>query len=193
MVTRPEDMMRTLSILIPTITTRRHYLSRLMGQLDPQLTPDVEVVTLIDDGEISIGAKRNDLLRVASGQYVAFIDDDDEIAPTYIAQILDAAKTSPDCITFVMDHYEGDRLLRQQRFNLRDGIKHLCPIRTAIARLHQFPDHNSGEDVEWCKLILPHLQSEVHIRDSLYSYRFRHERPGEMTNQLRQDFGLGVA
>jgi len=72
-----------LSLLICSLKDRQGYLERLMQILDPQLSgieDKVEVIVELDNGERSIGAKRNALLDKAKGEYLAFIDDDDIIS-----------------------------------------------------------------------------------------------------------------
>ena len=51
-----------LSILICTLPERWGELSVLMGTLNPQITPEVEVVINSDGMSKTIGQKRNDLL-----------------------------------------------------------------------------------------------------------------------------------
>jgi hypothetical protein len=89
-----------LSILIPTLHKRQRLLKLLLAELNKQRTDEIEILTYPDDGMITTGRKRNDLVAKAQGLYVVHIDDDDMIAPTYIADILEAAKQNPDCITF---------------------------------------------------------------------------------------------
>jgi len=88
---------KRLSILICSILERAKLLHRLLVCLKPQVTDEVEIITEIDNCEMSIGEKRNKLLLRASGDYVAFIDDDDLVSGDYISKILTATKTSPDC------------------------------------------------------------------------------------------------
>ena len=62
-----------LSILICSIEERNQKLQRLLALLAKQATPDVEVLTSIDNKKKSVGQKRNELLDRARGQYVAFV------------------------------------------------------------------------------------------------------------------------
>lgn len=55
----------------------------------------VELLTLYDNRKMSVGRKRSILLSVAQGEYFAFVDDDDRVAPDYVDRLLDAIdKTS---------------------------------------------------------------------------------------------------
>ena len=62
--------MPKLSILIPTMNRRKHFLERLMGCLDNQVNGpySVEILTNCDDGEKTIGQKRNELAEVLASK-----------------------------------------------------------------------------------------------------------------------------
>ena len=51
---------------------------------------DIEVLYLMDSRRRTVGAKRNALLGMAKGEYVSFIDDDDEVAADYVRRIYKA-------------------------------------------------------------------------------------------------------
>jgi len=59
--------MKTLSILVPTLASRKRSLDKLMGVLSVQLTNEVEVLTESDDGSLTVGRKRNALVQRAAG------------------------------------------------------------------------------------------------------------------------------
>ncbi|MHC4891532.1 MAG: glycosyltransferase [Planctomycetota bacterium] len=47
----------------------------------------MELLYLLDTKRRSVGAKRNALLDIARGEYLSFIDDDDEVATDYVQKI----------------------------------------------------------------------------------------------------------
>lgn len=85
-----------LSILVPTIPGRETKLHSLLSSLEAQAARQtaaghsVEVLVLRDNKQRTIAAKRNALLRIARGMYVAFVDDDDLVAPHYVQTIVRA-------------------------------------------------------------------------------------------------------
>lgn len=196
-----------LSILIPTLASRHLYLTDMLGQLERQNSPAIEVLTLVDNGEKSIGQKRNELLVMATGRFTTFLDDDDVIAPDYVERILKAAWLNPDVITFKMRRYIDGVLMGEERMSFESGGEyiidqsnpswitwdypptHLCPVRAEIAKSVPFEDLNVGEDSTWQRAVYPLLNSEVFIDRVLYQYHFRTMRPGEISNRLRKDFG----
>ena len=69
---------------------------KLMDSINSQYDGDeVEVITDMSM-DYNIGVKRNNLLNMASGEYIVFADDDDTISDHYVKLILEA--TGADCI-----------------------------------------------------------------------------------------------
>jgi glycosyltransferase involved in cell wall biosynthesis len=188
--------MPLLSILVPTLVTRQQFMAKLLAQLKPQLTPEVELLVQLDNGEESIGGKRNTLLERATSQYTAFADDDDELAPDYVSSILEAIKSKPDVVTFNMVRYIDGIQTGYQQMRLHNTYEiidapikqyhypptHLCPIRREISQTILFPCSNAGEDTFWQDAIRPHFKTEVHIDAVLYRYLYRTSKPNELTN-----------
>jgi len=77
--------------LIAAIPERFHSVQPLLySLLESQSVarrPDVELCYLMDNRRRSVGAKRNALLDLSRGEYVSFIDDDDEVATDYVQKI----------------------------------------------------------------------------------------------------------
>ena len=71
-----------LSILIPSIPSRFDRVKELVGQLEGQIggRDDVEIIVFMDNKKRSIGRKRNDIMKLATGQYFSMIDDDDNVS-----------------------------------------------------------------------------------------------------------------
>jgi glycosyltransferase involved in cell wall biosynthesis len=82
------------SILIAGIPERYHTAQPLLYSLLEKQSvarmPDVELIYSMDNKRRSVGAKRNDLLRMARGEYISFIDDDDEVSEAYVKTIHEA-------------------------------------------------------------------------------------------------------
>lgn len=184
--------MPSLSILILSINSRADLLARLLETITPQLTPEVELLTLIDNGEKSIGAKRNELLDKSTGRYVCFVDDDDLVADDFVASITNAIKLDPDAVGFrlaysVDGRYQADAIhsIRNRKWEtvIRDGKRvylrtpnHLNPVRREIALRHRFPELNHGEDREFSQRIMPDISTEVFIDCVMYQYLYRSKK-----------------
>lgn len=189
------------SILICSLDCRAHLLHRLLDCLKPQLTDDVEIVVATDNGELSIGDKRNDLLAAARGEYVCFIDDDDLVSADYVARILDALEARPDAVGFwarrtvdgVFDfkakhshdvEQYGTVIVDQNTIHLR-CINHLNPVKADLARRTAFYPKNSGEDTDYAYRLRPLIKSQVFVDEILYLYEYRTKatRTDERTNE----------
>ncbi len=89
------------SILTPSLPIRLDQLGRLQEEIGRQIGDQaVEHLAFIDNKRRSIGDKREALLQISRGEYVAFVDDDDWIAPNYVEKILESVRSAPDVITF---------------------------------------------------------------------------------------------
>lgn len=176
----------TLSILICSLWERAGDFARLLRVLENQLTNEVEILTEIDNREITTGAKRNNLLNKAAGKYVVYIDDDDLVSETYVADILEAAKSDPDVICFngwITTNGENKRrfkLSKDYPYSSKDNIyyrypNHIVPIRATIAKKFKFPDKVYGEDYAWATEIHQSklIKTEVKIEKELYFYLYK--------------------
>lgn len=182
-------MSKKLSILICSMSSRSEKLKRLMAVLQPQITNDIEILVKTDEGQIAIGAKRNLLLQEASGDYVAFVDDDDLVSNDYVEKIIEAIKSNPDCcgisgiITF---QGSGPRMfihsLKYKEWFEKNEIyyrcpNHLNPIKRSLALQVKFPESNFGEDKDFSTRLLPLLNSEAFIPGVLYHYLYEKGGP----------------
>jgi len=79
------------SILIAGIPERYHTVQPLLYSLlelqNVSRMPDVELLYLMDNKRQTVGEKRNALLAASNGEYISFIDDDDEVSPDYVDKI----------------------------------------------------------------------------------------------------------
>ena len=67
-----------LSILVATIPNRiNNYYQMMMNNLIEQVKAydDVELISFFDNKKRTIGRKRNDMVKLAQGEYIVFIDD----------------------------------------------------------------------------------------------------------------------
>ncbi len=102
-----------LSVLVCTIPERFDKFNALLRKLN-LLSFNLGVEILHDNspkGTKTIGGKRNDLLNKAVGEYVCFVDDDDDISDDYFTEILKAIESKPDCVGFeIACNMEGKKV-----------------------------------------------------------------------------------
>ena len=181
-----------LSILIPTIPSRKEMFDKLIKELVRQQTKYGDLVEILACAEDKkIGAKRNTLLDHTGGEYLCFIDDDDWVSNTYIDDIFDAIKSSPDCVSLrgvitwdgtnpeifehsikypaYIDHTMPVNGIKYERYP-----NHLNAIKSEIAKQFRFPETNFGEDTDWATQIKESglLKKEVYIDKVLYHYQY---------------------
>lgn len=189
-----------LSVLIPSMYKRAGLLACMLGALERQIAEceaveDVEILVNIDEGaDVSgktTGRKRNELLSKAVGDYVVFVDDDDEVAGYYIEEILVATRSKPDAIGiqgkistnganekkwFISKDleycakYDAAGKEYYARFN-----NHLSPVRRDIALQIGYPDQTVGEDYHYAVRLHESglIKTEVIVDREMYHYKFK--------------------
>jgi glycosyltransferase involved in cell wall biosynthesis len=188
--------MKKFAILISSLDSRKRYLVRLMERIKPQITDEVELVVFVDAGDTSIGEKRNELIRRSTAEYIAFVDDDDLIAPDYVARILRALERNPDCVgiegIITFDGKNPKKFihsLRYRRWFERGKIyyrnpNHLNPIKREIVLREPFLAINQGEDSDFSSRVLKHLRNEVYVGGPIYFYEFRTQKVDTLPPEL---------
>lgn len=178
-----------LSILIPSIPSRFDKMIKLYNHINNQIKnkSDVEILIWIDNKNRSIGMKRNDLVQMAKGEYLAFVDDDDNVSLSYIEEMLKGCESGKDIISFMQlakindswsyidfsinninDEFRPNSITRRKPF-------HVCGIRSEIAKKYSFPDVGYGEDWNWMEQVLKDVKTEYKIDEVLHFYNYNHE------------------
>lgn len=181
-----------LSILIPA-TPRRvaSHLQPLIAELETQIAQleqpqTVEVLSFLDNRMRTIGEKRDALVQMSRGQFVAFCDDDDWVAPEYVRLLTDTiavATPRTSVITFdqlaVVNGVDAicsfslkhpNEAFKQPSF--KRSAWHVCAWRGEMARRVRFPASNYGEDWAWAKHLVLDATGEIHISKVLHHYRY---------------------
>lgn len=180
------------SVLIPSIPSRLPKLEKLFTKLQAQVTAggyDVEILSFLDNKKRSIGYKRDALVQIAAGDYLAFCDDDDDVYDNYLPSIMPAIESNTDVIVFT----EHTVINGEGPFCVRFGIEneneecrkvdgkwvditrkpfHSCIWKSAIAKSEHFPDASYGEDWHWCKRLIPKVKTQHRIDAVIKRYTF---------------------
>lgn len=171
-----------LSILIATIGRRKDSFIKLMASLMPQTEgKEVEVIAYWNNGEESIGHIRQALLEEAKGDYVCFVDDDDEVPDYYCDAILE--HLGEDYVGFQVELFEKNKKMlpvfhsikygvwHQDDKGYYRGITHLNPIRRELALQGEFGKQGLGEDETWARTMMSLVKTEKYIHEIMYYYR----------------------
>ena len=179
-----------LSVLIPATPKRYHshlwpLWQKLQRQIDAMQTDGaVELLVFLDNRQRSIGEKRDALVQMSRGQFVAFCDDDDDVAEDYVAQLVAAIRSAGEehsVITFdqrvVLDGIDATcsfSLLHPnepfKRPTFRRNAWHVCAWRGDLARRYRFPATNYGEDWAWARHLVMEARGQIRIPKVLHTY-----------------------
>jgi len=177
-----------LSILIPTVPSRlESFFPKIIRTFEKQVgdRKDVEILGFYDNKKRSVGSKRQTLLDMANGEYLVFIDDDDDISEKYIDIVMETLYNNPetdcvvyDCICTVNNanplhcKYGIEYEYHQDGSNWWGKPAHTMIYRSKIAKSHRFDNKNFGEDVDWVKRACKDIKIQTRIDEILYYYKF---------------------
>lgn len=162
------------------------FLQQIIGQIDSQITDDIEVLTLIDNKTMSIWEKRNWLLSMAKWEYITFVDDDDKISTDYIYELLKWIESRKDVICFnanISINWEPYKLVDYDINNphtLKDGVylrlpNHLMCWRTELAKQIKYEDISFWEDTKRANNMIWLVHNQHKIRKVLYYYDYNEQ------------------
>ncbi len=205
------------SILIPSVPSRVvSQLLPLMAKLQAQIDSagaqaQVEILCVLDNKTRSIGLKRDDLVQRARGEWLAFVDDDDDVSERYIVAILNAIaldkQTPHDEQVQVIVFDQWTRINDDEPRRVRHSIMlpntelsthgatrkpwHHNVWRASLAKLAHFPDSSYGEDSAWLEQLWPLVHRERRINGApLHLYRYSDTQ--SQAEYLAPEIGPGV-
>ena len=194
-----------LSILILSIPSRLHFLKPLMEKLEKQIgnRQDVEILSIMDNKSFGISEKRNELLKLARGSHLAWIDDDDDVADNYVDRLTETIEKNPDVdvISFnqicylegmeakvfaqMGNPHEEVVLSHTDPTRYKDTLRppyHWCVWKTSLAQSEDFksgvliPGSDVGEDFDWLNRLYPKVKNSIYLdKDVLHIYRYSRE------------------
>jgi ubiquinone/menaquinone biosynthesis C-methylase UbiE len=180
-----KETLPLLSILICSLVERNDiFLTRLIRSVQKQIEEKpVELIVFSDNAKRPVGTKRNDLLKLARGKYVSFIDDDDRISETYVDDILEEIiNWSPDVIVFdaqISFNGTNPKLVKYGReydYCEKPEAYYRHPNHLMVHKRENiteyFKDIKTGEDDEWALRMLPRIVTQSRINKILYYYDY---------------------
>jgi hypothetical protein len=197
-------MNKLLTILIPTIISRKDCFDELVNEFKQQIKSyrnQIEIISLCDDKEMTIGEKRNKLNAMANGKYVVQWDDDDWICEDGIDLIMKGIEKDVDCITYdapfnkrgllenklcsysIQYYYRYDKNI--DTIFLSPDQK--CVIKKEIVDKIKFKEIRFKEDLEFSYDIYPYLKTEYRIEKNVY---FNLNRSNDSVFDFNKRYGI---
>lgn len=184
-----------LSIIIPAYNPPGDYLRKLLEALAAQSAdyPDFEVI-VIDDGSeeslawvkefpfvrfrrkrnMGVGAARNTGLMLARGEYIAFLDCDDEILENYLAVVFENMREGYDFVSYdwLCDHHQEWAVQAKGSLMVNCAVWAYSFRADFIGDARFREDMKCGSDVKWLKRILRDDCKHKHDNRVFYNYRW---------------------
>lgn len=148
---------------------------------------ELEIIIDIDSKQVTTGEKRNRLVSAAKGDYVIFIDDDDEVPNYYIKELLKACESNADCFAIngkmttdgakeikwrLSKDYENITIKENGVDVYLRKTNHITAVKREIALKCLFPNKSNAEDKSYSDAINKFLKSEFVISLPMYHYKF---------------------
>jgi glycosyltransferase involved in cell wall biosynthesis len=161
-----------ISILIPTMKPRERLFKQVLAEVQKQIRecPEIKVEVLweSDNGELTLGQKRNVLMDRCNGKYHCFVDDDDVLAPYFLRSFVPMIQSGIDydCASFVGAHYMKGKFNKLFHHSMdyiewaetaERFIRTISPmnlIKTSIVRQLRYKDIRNTEDHEFSKRLM---------------------------------------
>ena len=188
-----------LSILIPSLPMRTgNFLARIVDELDYQIEElgrdDIELLVYIDNKKWTLGRKRNALIGLSVGDFIAFVDDDDRVSEDYVATIIKTIDENPDADCIVYDVFctvsnSLDSKVKSFSFVCKYGVEfeyvghtettpwygkpaQIMIWNRKIMEEYHFPDVTLKEDFIWVKTAWGSIKKQIRIDKILYYYDY---------------------
>lgn len=185
-----------LSILIASLEKRHRELEALEFEL--QLQADtvglkIEILKEVDNGERITGEKRNTLMKRATGEYVAYFDDDDWPSLVYMRTLKEGIEKGMDCCSLrgiitedglnaqIFEHsirYTAWATNDEGEIKYERMPNHLNCIKRSITEQVIFPELNHGEDHKWSTKLfeLGLIKTEYYSSNVIYQYKYQSKK-----------------
>ena len=179
-----------LSIIIPFYNVHP-YTDELLDRLLPQITDDVEVIVVDDGSKIpyhtdyewvklirqdnaGVSRARNVGLDASCGEYVAFIDADDLVAPDYVQRILN--KMPFDHLEMSWKSLPGGQQFEYRLHTDSDRLTNPSAVtrvfnRSVIGTTRFNENKQAAEDAEFTSIVCKRSRKVAIITDFMYFYR----------------------
>lgn len=147
-------------------------------------------VRVIHQQNKGLSAARNAGMKIARGNWVAFVDSDDRVMPGYLERMYAAAqKADPDlvvCDYLCIDengaeNAKSEKLVRAEQLGREELIRKMmlapfpgmcCKLyRTELIGAHRFGNRTIGEDATFQVEVFSEVNKVVCIAQALYDYR----------------------
>jgi hypothetical protein len=176
-----------ISILTPAVWSRMLQADVLRQKLEAQAAAiqgfHLEHLVLFDNRSMTIGEKRQALLDSARGDYVAFVDDDDDVSDDYVASLAAGMRTGVDVVTFLQKAVINGEVghvdfrvshLADEPWRAGTTAKrrpwHVCAWKRDLVKDCRFLFCNYGEDAAWVAQACQLVSQGVHVPRVLHTY-----------------------
>jgi glycosyltransferase involved in cell wall biosynthesis len=150
------------------------------------LLDQIEIVSNGAGRELTLGKKRNLLMEEAKGEYIIFVDADDDVADNYIKELYEASRSGYDTASMdILMTTDGVKpqmcyhsLKNKHWFEHNDvyyrSVTQFNLIKRHLAIEASFPENiKYGDDHEFSNRVTKLCKTEYKIKDIIYYYKFK--------------------
>lgn len=187
--------MKKWTIGVCTLEKRKKQFHSIFNKLMNQIKENgyeeyIAIVTRPDNGEQTVGFKRNNILVECAADYISFVDDDDNVSDDFIKTYFDLAQENKDCIELWGRHQVDGEFCKIFKHSIiyknwweDDAFYYRCPnhlnlIKTEHAKKIGFGNIKYGEDSDFSKRLRDAglLKTESKCPKITYEYNFNSKK-----------------
>ena len=143
---------------------------------------DLKQVFVKHEEEIGVSHARNVGLDISHGEYITFVDNDDDVADDYLHQLYQAMRKESSKYDYcLIPSYSDNRIIADyNKIDLKNPVKslwsvwHYCYNRRIINNIRFDENLNVGEDIGWLKQVLPEDKENngILLKTPIYYYKW---------------------
>jgi glycosyltransferase involved in cell wall biosynthesis len=183
-ITKEVDMPEAISVITATISGRENLLQRAIASVQAQHYAPIEHLIMLDQNRIGGAKIKNILAARAIGDWLVFLDDDDELFPEHLQKLIFHAADYDVIYSYSSGNTRYNLPFTENGLLVDSIVSHTAIVRKSLfLNVGGFPEEN-GYDWEFWKRALRLGARFKCIPEATWHYDMDETRPHESLGGL---------